>query len=140
MASTKNEKARIAVLEHELRLARALRWTPPVAPDLPAPTHRGAPTRGWTFTAGAQRVTRSWSTSANYGEGDLDASGVPNRAMSYSRGTKALYSTESLALEAMRSAIAQTAAATLAAIDLRIQEQKAIECDQAATNEEGAPS
>lgn len=115
MAMTKAEKAKLAALDAELALVRALRWTAPVQPDLPVPEF-GQTTSGWQINTYSGRVYEAWSESAAHGEGKARGSygsqkGIP------------LYSTRLLALQAMRAAVELECAQKLAAIDAQIAKE-----------------
>lgn len=115
MAMTKKEQAAFAELQQELRLARALRYTEPVAPDIPIPEGSKL-TKGFLFNAyhghGGDRVEPACSSSIYhaFGRDDKTDRQQPRR----------LYSTKVLALKALRHAVEKDVAKRLADIDTAI--------------------
>lgn len=125
---TKAEKAALDAALRSARVNRALRWSdaPPVR-DLPIPTGDQPDTSGWDFNVAAARgfnsnhlcsgaVFRAWSSSVAHSEGAV-------RARSKSQGGRALYSTRTLALRALRAAIEADTAGLLADIDVEIEKE-----------------
>ncbi len=105
-----------------MRIARAFRFTEKIAPDIPRPTDSGKHTTGWVHNSYNDRTEQGWSRWGSHGTGV-----EPRADWSGSQGGKALYSSELLALKAMRYEVEQICAKRLAAIDARIE--KAIHKD-----------
>lgn len=110
----KAEQARI-----EREAPAHLTWTDPVAPDVPPPACYGH-TEGWDFRVSLGSwgdpvtVERAWSTAVSHG------TGVYSARASGSQGSRALYSTEALALRAARHEVCRRAARMLLSVDERI--------------------
>lgn len=113
MAMTKAEKARIAELERQLRLVRALRFTDPVEPDVPIPEHYPEIAKGFLFNQYSVRVEPACTSTANHAFGRDDETTT--------QGACPLFSTRLLALRAMRNAVELDCARSLAAIDGQIE-------------------
>lgn len=119
MPMNKKEQAALDAATNALRTARALRWSTPdgalIPRDVPPPSGgaTGA-TTGWDANVHTRSVTRGWSTCSAHGDG-------PPRPGSGSQGPIALYSTQTLALRALRVALEHNCAAALAGIDDRIE-------------------
>jgi hypothetical protein len=116
MALNLKEKAEFARLQAEVRIARALRWSEPVARDLPAPRLSGNVSQGWDYNIHTCKVEPAWSSSIYHGWGEYIRGESPRSQYSF-----ALYSTELLALRALRCELERKAAEALAAIDARIE-------------------
>lgn len=108
---TKKEKAEL----ERGRSWRALRWSEveEVAPDLPIPKWP-AVTNGWAINAYCKDIRRAWSESTSHGDGEWSGN---YRTRSTSQGGIALYSTEELALRALRCIVEREAAERLLSID-----------------------
>lgn len=117
-------EASLAAARDRIKEAQALRWSQPgplarVRRDLPAPTnsimgdHR---TFGWDFNAYDRSVYKAWSDSVRHGTGHEPYQ--PHE--SASQGGRALFSTERLALCALRHALECEYAKHLAGIDSRL--------------------
>jgi hypothetical protein len=121
MAMTKKEQAAMADLQRELAEARALRFTPLVERDLPAPD-RGTSgmISGWDYNAYYMNAEQAWSESVAHGRGS-----APKSSMSASQGALSLYSTKLLALKAMRNEMEHKAARELAKVDALIEQEAA---------------
>ena len=118
MAMTKAEKAEM----ERLRTRLALRFTEPVAPDVPIPDYPEK-TRGWrahTWRDG-YRVEECESTSNTHRTLSQVAPGYEAWAQ---RGIP-LHSTKLRALRAARSEMEQTFARALREIDVKIEEEEA---------------
>lgn len=121
MAMNKKEQAEMADLKRELAEARALRFTPKVVPDLPAPAPASSgKTSGWDFSAYGKNVHRAWSESYAHGHGT-----ARGQKLSASQGSRPLYSTKLLAFRAMRNALEQRFAGELAQVDAWIEQEAA---------------
>ncbi len=115
MAMTKKERAEMDATIFELGRVAALRWTQPVEPDVPVPKWLDR-SRGWL--PAYDRVELAWSSSVSHGRGEWREHG------SGSQGARALYSTPTLALRALRYAIEHEAAIKLMKIDRMIRESQ----------------
>lgn len=116
----KKEQARFDQLEHNLRLAKALSWTQPIAPDVPVPApFGGKTTQGFCFNVYSSRVDPACSESHSHYCG---AHKMPSPGMGSQRGIE-LYSTRLLALKALRHEVEKEVAARLAAIDKQIEHE-----------------
>lgn len=119
MAMTKKERKEFDdAIEHARRLG-ALRWTSPVARDVPQPSTFEY-SSGYDYNAYSLRTNKAWSSSVSHGDGDAPKPGEGYR--SASQGARRLYSSELLALKAMRCEIETEGAIKLAAVDAMIAE------------------
>lgn len=111
MSMTKKETAEVESLRRELSILAALRWTEPVAPDVPIPHGQGLST-GWL--TGYDRVDVACSSNVfhAYGRNDKTTSQQPC----------SLFSTKLLALKALRYEMERRFATDLANIDRKIAE------------------
>lgn len=120
MAMNKKEQAAFEELKTELRLARAMRFTEPVEPDIPIP-NGSILTKGFMFNAyhgiGGDRVVRACSSAVGHGfdRDDRADTKMPRR----------LYSSRLLALKAMRHSVEEDVAQRLANIDAQIEAELA---------------
>lgn len=115
MPLTKREHEAFARLEYELAIARALRFTEPVEPDVMPPEGRYGDkglSKGWTFNAYSQTVDVGCSSSVSHAIGRTDKT-TSQRAIR-------LYSSKLLALKALRHEVELKCASQLAAIDRQI--------------------
>lgn len=117
MAMTKKEKAEVDELIKRANTLAALRWSEEVKPDVPQPDSYRVETHGWDYLActyyGSDRVEQAWSTSCSHGTGNSMSCG--------SQGGIKLFSTELLALRALRHAVEKECAARLYRIDRMIE-------------------
>jgi hypothetical protein len=119
MAMSKKERAEFDALLDELRLVAALRWTEPVAPDVPTPKGNEL-SRGYLpigVMSDSARVTEACSSSVNHG---LD------HQKTSTQQPRALYSTRLLALKALRHQIEIDCAQRLARVDRQIEALRAV--------------
>ena len=114
MAMNKKELAELDALRMEVRVAKAFRLGSPVARDLPPPTGSLALTRGWNFNWHSKAVFMACSDVISNGEGWEKTT---------SQNPRHLFSTELVALKALRYEVAYRAARELADIDARIEAQ-----------------
>lgn len=128
MAMNKKERAYVEQLEEQLRLAKALRFTESVEPDVAPPTDNTKLSKGFLFNDSFNyyRVEPACSSIIYHGFGRNDRTTT--------QGARHLYSTRSLALRAMRHCAEQRCALMLADIDRQIEqaeaEEKASSADQ----------
>lgn len=115
MAMTKKEQAEMRAAIDRADTLAALRWTSPVQRDVSVP-EKGY-SEGWDYNAYNKTVFREWSSRISHGTGPAPEEG---RHRSANQGARRLYSTEALALAAMRHEIEQNAAADLLKIDRQI--------------------
>lgn len=105
-------------------LHAALRWTDPVAPDVPKPEsgsrYRGEISTGFIVVGVGEyaRAEPAWSDASTHSWGSHKYTG------SASQGGRALYSSRLLALKAARHEQEQAAARRLRAIDKQIAEEE----------------
>lgn len=116
---TKAEKSMMDATMKDLAMEKAMRRSRSVGRDLPPPSNSGV-AEGWDFNdCGKGRVEKSCSSSIYHCFGYWKSE-HPNSG--WSQGARSLYSTEVLANKALRHAMAEQFAETLARIDARIAE------------------
>ena len=115
MAMTKKEQAEMKAAIDRADTLAALRWTNLVPRDVGIP--ETGYSQGWDYNASTREVFIGWSSSIYHGTGPAPEPGKYKRA---SQEPRRMYSTEALALAAMRHEIEQKAAADLLKIDRRI--------------------
>lgn len=113
----KKEQAEMNALKMELALAKALRFTELVLPDIPEPKPGDALVPGYRYNAYYQnpRVEPSCSTGTSHGFG--------TNTQTISQRPIEQYSTRLLALKALRNEMEIQCAKLLAGIDLKIQQE-----------------
>lgn len=116
MAMSKKDSANMEELKEQLRVAKALRFTDVVTPDIPVPLGDQGLSRGYLY-AGTDypRVELSCSSSVHHSFGN------PDRTTS--QGARRLFSTKLLALRALRHELEIDCANKLAKIDRLIEEE-----------------
>lgn len=117
MAMNKKEREALEFAQKELAIARALRWSrhEPLTPDVPVPG--SGHSVGWL--ARGDQVERAWSESVYHGYGEYSG----NRQIRSGRQNgRRLYSTELLALKALRYERERYMAIELATFDRMILE------------------
>lgn len=131
MAMNKKEQAEMQALRDKLALVSALRWTEPVARDLPPPSTFNGETSGFEFNSYSGTVLPAWSNSSAHGIGR------PSREKGYSasQNSRTLFSTRLLALKALRHEVEIEAAKKLAKIDSEIEAELATTATKENTNE-----
>ena len=107
----KEQAAMQAAIDRAETLA-ALRWTTPVQRDVGV--RKDGYSQGWDYNVYNQSVFIGWSTTVTHGTGVRPADG---RWVSGSQGPREMYSTEALALAAMRHEVEKKAAGDLLKID-----------------------
>jgi hypothetical protein len=117
MAMTKKEKAAFDEAILKAQTLGALRWTSPVAKDLPRPDSWGTATSGWRFNSYNCGVTQAWSECSAHGTGPA------RHNLSGSQNGVDLFSTRLLALKALRHAVELESATKLRKIDAMIEEE-----------------
>ena len=134
MAMTKREQAELEALRQGLAEAKALRWL-----GIPEPTRMPLPEKGyvngWDFNAYVWSVTKAWTGSLSHsrlGHVEDDTRARYGRDMSAGQGGLPLYATELDALIALRLATERECAKKLAALDRRIDAERAASADGAA--------
>lgn len=93
----------------------ALRWTAPIQRDVDVPKNDYS--EGWDYNASKQEVFMGWSGTVSHGTGPAPKAGERRTGSQWPRR---YYSTQALALAAMRHEIEQKAAADLLKIDRQI--------------------
>jgi hypothetical protein len=112
---SKKKQAEIAAREYEERVRAALRWTGEApSPDVPPPTDNSL-TTGWLFSVHGQRVDAACSDAVSYAYGRTDRTTT--------QGSRALYSSRRLALQALRAAMERKFAEELARIDVLLADE-----------------
>lgn len=118
---TKKETAEMDALRDQLRIAKALRFTEEVKPDVPAPTYREANTTGYLFADysgfGGDSTSPACSSSVHHNS--------RGNEKTTTQGARTLYSTRLLALRGLRHEVEQEVAQRLARIDRQIEQELA---------------
>ena len=134
MAMTKREQAELEALLQRFAEAKALRWL-----GVPEPARMPLPEKGyvngWTFNTYDSGVNTAWTGSNSHsrsGHRTDDGQGY-RRNISASQGGLPLYATELDALIALRLATERECARKLAALDRRIDAERAASADGAAS-------
>lgn len=128
----KKEQAMVGDLRAEvrnvydlLRIAKALRWTERVPPDVPVPQGHGELSKGYLpnshYDNGRGRVEKACSSYGSHSKGQDD--------LATSKGARLLYSSRLLALRAMRHEMELRFARMLADVDERIEKEMAGEVE-----------
>ena len=110
---TKKEQAELDGLRKQIALLNAFHFTPEVEPDIAAPTNFSDCVLGWSFNSYSSRVCPTWSKYSSNGDGH-------EHTRHGAQGGTRQYSSEVLALKALRHALEQKFASELAAVDARI--------------------
>jgi len=113
---TKAEKAEEvkAVAAYEALIAQALRWTAPIAPDVPPPARgEGGLTTGYMYNTYGAVVVVACSSGYSHGVGSCTSTTT--------QGARALYSTRERALRALRAELERDCAKRLAGVDSAIE-------------------
>jgi hypothetical protein len=119
----KKEQSYVEWLEINLRLAKALSWTQPVAPDIAKPENFREASIGFTFNPHTNTVSPATSESNRHYVG---SHAIPRNGTASQQGI-ALYSTKLRALQALRHEVEKMVAARLAAIDKQIEHELALD-------------
>lgn len=109
MSMTKKEIAELEAMRSELQLVAALRWTEPIAPDVPIPEGQKLST-GWVTGYNRVDVACSSSIFHSYGRTDKTTCQSPCK----------LFSTKLRALKALRYEMERRFAGELARVDRQI--------------------
>lgn len=117
MAMTKKEQAEMENLRLELRLARALRHTPVVEPDVPIPGGYNELVKGFLYNTHGDSFCAVPACST----GNSHCFGHDDKATS--QNARRLYSTRLLALRGCRNEAERNAAKLLAGIDAQIEKE-----------------
>jgi hypothetical protein len=112
---TKKEQRQVDETIAGLKLQVALRWTEPVAPDVPPPDGSSALTVGWLTCY--NRVEPACSSCVHHG------SGTTTRTTT--QGARTLFSTRLRALKALRHEMELRFAAELRQLDAQIETEQA---------------
>ena len=119
---TKKDQAEMQAAQAAMKAAidradtlAALRWTAPVRRDVGVP--KDGYSEGWDYNAWTREVFTGWSGTVSHGKGPAPEAGEHR---SGSQQPRRYYSTQALALAAMRHEIEQKAAADLLKIDRQI--------------------
>jgi hypothetical protein len=117
MAMNKKEQAEMERLRDELRLAKALRFTEAVKPDVIPPESFSGLVKGFLYNAyyAEPRVVPACSSSTSHGWGRDDKTTTQQ--------PRSLYSTRLLALRACRHDLEKQCAKLLAEIDRQIENE-----------------
>ena len=126
MSMTKKEKAAFDAAIKESQLLAALRFTQPVERDVKPPSEwKCEYSEGWDFNAHSARVWQGWSTTVSHGTGPAPKKG--DRHYNGSQNARSMFSSEVLALRAMRYEMEQKFAEQLRQVDDRIKAVTAVE-------------
>jgi hypothetical protein len=112
MAMTKKEQAEMKAAIDRADTLAALRWTNPVPRDVGIP--ETGYSQGWDYNAWTREVRIYWRSSVSHGTGPAPEVGRHRSAI---QKPLRMYSTEALALAAMRHEIELKTAADLLKID-----------------------
>lgn len=113
---TKKEAAAQAERQEQARIRAALHWTEEAPPkDVPPPTGNGLST-GFAFNVYGRRVDVACSSAVFHAVGRTD--------QTTTQGSRALYSTRLLALQALRNALEWEFAKELDKIDRQIEAEQ----------------
>ena len=112
---TKKEQAAMQAAIDRADMLAALRWTAPVQRDVDVP--KDGYSEGWDYNAHSREARPGWSCRVSHGTGPAPEAGKHRSA---SQQPRRYYSTQALALAAMRHEIEQKAAADLLKIDRQI--------------------
>ena len=139
MAMNKAEKAALELAQNELAVAYALRWSDlkRIEPDVPPPktgSSLDALSVGWTYNSYSGCVMPACSSSIDHAIGRAGDKTPPKKTTS--QHAISLYSTEVLALKALRQAMEHKFATSLAAVDRLIAEAEKTTASQG-TKEQG---
>jgi hypothetical protein len=115
MAMTKKEQAAMQAAIDRADTLAALRWTNPVERDVDVP--KDGYSEGWDYNAWNKNVFIGWSSRFSHGTGAAPDAGKHKTG---SQMARRYYSTEALALAAMRHEIELKVAADLLKIDRQI--------------------
>jgi len=116
---TKVEKTAFDELKHELAIAKALRFTEFVEPDVPVPDLSANRVNGWSFYIyQGVNVKKSCSSSVHHHVGDWDKTS--------SQRPITQYSTRLLALRAGRAKLEMDCAKLLADVDAEIEKESKV--------------
>ena len=109
----------------EAKTQAALRWTGEVERDVEPPPYSAGYSshkRGWDISLSSLQVWPAWTEANANGRGEYPTDG--SRSINGARRDgRALYSTKTRALQALRFEVEKRAASDLRAIDLMIEEQ-----------------
>lgn len=118
MAMTKKEKELVSDLKKQVAILKVFRFTEDVEPDVMPPTVFGDVATGYEFNSHTGVISKAWTESHFHG------SGWVKPKYGGSQCAIRLYSTELLALKAMRRAMEKTFAEKLASVDRMIKDAK----------------
>lgn len=124
---TKKEQAALDAVKKELALERAMRYSGPVEPDVPAPGYNDPVALGWAVVScyGSYRAEKAACNSVFHRIG-ADAWAECRRGTGWSQRTMRLFSTKILALQSARHQTWLEAQAALARIDAEIEKEPSI--------------
>lgn len=116
MAMNKKEQQAFAEMQQQVALAKALRWTEPVQPDVMPPTGNEL-RKGFLFNSyiGGPRVDKACTSAVHHAFGQNDKTTTQQ--------ARCLYSTRLLALKALRHELELKCAAILLGIDQQIDKE-----------------
>ena len=117
---SKKERAEFDAALLKAETFGALRWTSPVERDVRPPTGSMNYSEGWDFNEYSKKVWFGWSSAVAHGNGAAPNERADHR--SGSQPSRALFSTKTKALAAMRHELELMAAADLLKVDKMIAE------------------
>jgi hypothetical protein len=115
MAMNKKEQAEMEALKHELRVARAMRFTDPVPKDVFPPQTMHELVTGWVYNAHSKRVDVACTNSVNHAVGQTDRTTSQRPIL--------MYSSRLLALKGLRHELERKYAEELAELDRKIEDE-----------------
>ena len=118
MAMNKKEQAQLQEAIDAAVINRALRWSDyEIHPDIPVPVYEEGFVNGWSFNSHTGIAYKSWSSSVLHGNSHVSSVRPPHASQ---KGIKQ-YSSQSLALKAMRRDMEKRFAHRLASVDQMIK-------------------
>lgn len=114
MSLNKKEQTELETLKLDLAMERAMRRSQPVAKDLPPPDSSGELSKGWDYSAYGNGEVRQHCSSSVFNGSGWEKTPYQN--------SRRLFSTELLALQALRHELAEGYAKNLARIDALIDQ------------------
>lgn len=121
---TKREQAEMDALRKEVRIARALRFSEPVEPDVPIPSGFSELSTGFYVWANGPDRVHHRSVAVDVACSSSSGHAFGSTAKTNSQGPRRLYSSRLLALKAGRADLARQCAESLAWVDEQIEKEE----------------